>query len=234
MKTVGVLGGMGPLATVDFLNRLVKLTPVHKDQEHIKLIIYMNPQIPDRTRAIMKKGKSPTTELKKSLRLLENSGADFIVIPCVTVHFWLNEARKAVRIPVLDIVELVITNIKKKKGIKRVGILATTGTLSTEILQRPLLDLGYQVIIPEREIQKNLVMKTIYGIKKGKPNRKMKPLFRKSCTHLIKKGAQLIILACTELPILYSGFRSSIPILDINELLALETIKYAGKKAFRN
>ena len=136
-KTIGILGGMGPEATIDLFTKLVKSTKVKKDQDHLRILIDNNPKIPDRTLAIQKKGPSPIPRLIQSAKLLERAGADFIIIPCVTVHHFYDRLQERVDIPILHIVEETWKFIRTQlKGIHCIGVLATTGTIQTGLFQR--------------------------------------------------------------------------------------------------
>ncbi|MDO8955467.1 MAG: amino acid racemase, partial [Deltaproteobacteria bacterium] len=104
-KIIGILGGMGPAATIDLFTKIVKGTKVKKDQDHLRIMVDNNPKIPDRTLAIQRKGPTPLTQLVRSAKILENAGADFIVIPCVTAHYYYDSLQKRTKIPILHIVD---------------------------------------------------------------------------------------------------------------------------------
>jgi len=228
MKTVGVIGGMGPKATIDFLNKIISLTPAKKDQEHLRMIIDMNPQIPDRTEAIIGKGKSPLPELINSARRLELSGAHFIVIPCVTAHYWLDDIQRAIHIPLLSIIEASLERVKKEfSRVKKIGILATTGVIKSKIFNRAFVPAAYKIITPTSKEQLNYVMRGIYEIKAGKDPSKVKAIFLHACEHLIEKSAQLVIAGCTEISLAIAEEDIGMPLIDINETLAQQTIKFA-------
>lgn len=228
MKTVGVIGGMGPKATVDFLNKVIALTPVEKDQKHIKMIVYMNPEIPDRTEAIVGNGESPLQKLTAAAKFLEDAGVDFIVMPCVTAHYWLDEMKKSITIPILDIVELTLKKIKKEtREAKKIGILATTGAVQSKIFERVFEPAGYSIVIPGKDEMSNYLMKGIDEIKAGKDPQGVKSLFRHACDRLLKKSAEVIILACTEIPLSLTAADVKVPLIDVNEVLAHATVQFA-------
>jgi aspartate racemase len=228
MKTVGVIGGMGPKATIDYLDKVVLLTPAAKDQEHIKMIIFMNPQIPDRTEAIVENKKDIVTALVESARLLENSGVDFITIPCVTAHFWLEEIKNSVKTPILSMIEASLKKVREQ-AIKanNIGILATTGAIQTKIFDKVFELAGLNIIAPDNEIQENYVMQGVYDIKKGEDPEKLKSLFLNASQGLIENSAQVIIAACTEIPLCLKSSDISVPLIDISEALAEETVAFA-------
>lgn len=228
MKTVGVIGGMGPKATVEFLNKVISLTPAEKDQEHLNIIVYINPQIPDRTEAILKSRKNPVTALIDSAKLLENAGVHFIVIPCVTAHFWLKDIQNSVNIPILSLLEVILRKIKKQtEAAKNIGILATTGTIQSKIFDQILEPEGYKIIVPREDIQTNYVMKGIYDIKMGKAPEGVKSMFVSACKHLIENAAQIIIAACSEIPLSITGKDIQVPLIDVVEVLAEKTVRLA-------
>ncbi len=221
MKTIGVLGGMGPKATLDFLNKVIELQVVKKDQDYVPMIVYCNPQIPDRTDAICDAQESPAQALVDSAQVLEKSGAHVIVIPCVTAHYWLDLIQRSVSIAVLDSIKLCLTEIRKaKKPPTNIGILGTTGTLRARLFERVFEPEGCTVIVPDDEIQNRLVMKAVYDIKRGVSPMKVRSLLVDASNHLITKSAQAIIAACTEIPLSLQQTDVAVPLYDVNDLLA--------------
>lgn len=231
MKTVGVIGGMGPKATTDFLNKVIALTSAEKDQRHIKMIVYMDPTIPDRTEAIVGKGESPLQKLIGAAKFLEDAGVDFIVMPCVTAHYWLDEMQNSITISLLDIVGLVLEKIRKEtKETRKIGLLATTGAIQSKIFEKVFEPAGYTIVTPGKDEQSNYVMKGIDEIKAGKNPERAKPLFLHACDSLLKKSAELIILACTEIPLSLTAADVKVPLIDVNEVLAEATVRHASDR----
>src|SRR3989344_7239312 len=194
---VGIVGGVGPEASNKFCEFLIKYKKSKTDQENLTFLHYCNPKIPDRTDFIMGKGPNPTEELIKSCNLLKEAGADFLVIPCNTAHYFLPEVQRNTDIPILDMTKLLVKKIVDKyPKIKKVGILATTGSINTRIYQEYFNKVDVEVILPSLEDQENLVMKAIYGntgIKAGKkliPKKKLLIVANK----LIEEGAEAIVL----------------------------------------
>jgi len=133
-KIIGILGGMGPEATVDLFYKIIKLTPAEKDQEHLRIIIDNNPKIPDRTAAILGKGEDPLPALQETAQSLEKAGADFIIIPCNTAYYFLSSIQESVKIPILNMIEETAKETRKKiPPIKKVGLLASVGVYETKI-----------------------------------------------------------------------------------------------------
>ncbi|MBU4562061.1 amino acid racemase, partial [bacterium] len=158
-KIIGILGGMGPEATIDLFYKIIKFTPAEKDQDHLRIIIDNNPKIPDRTAAILGKGEDPLPALRESARNLEKAGADFIVIPCNTAHYFLSSIQKNVKIPVLNMIEEAASETQQRiPQIKKVGLLASIGTYKTEIYHQQFKKFNIEVIYPN-EKDKEEVMK---------------------------------------------------------------------------
>jgi aspartate racemase len=232
MKTVGIIGGMGPKATVDFLQKVISLTPAKKDQGHLKMTIAMNPQIPDRTEAILNKLDSPLPELTKSAKLLEESGVSFIVIPCVTAHVWLKEIQESIGVPIISLLDVTLNRVSKKgASIKNIGILTTTGTIQAKIFDNLFNPEGYTIIYPQEEIQDRFLMEGIYRIKAGNDPQESRRHFLRASEDLTKKGAQIIIAACTEIPLSITQADIAVPLIDVNHLLAEVTVQTALSKS---
>ncbi len=234
-KIIGILGGMGPEATIDLFTKIVKGTRVEKDQDHLRILIDNNPKVPDRTLAIQKKGPSPLPQLIRSAKILENAGADFIVIPCVTAHYYYESLKKKVKIPTLNLVEITVQYIKSRlKRISKVGLLATTGTIQAQLFQTSFSHTGLQLIIPTLEVQKKWVMEAIYGrrgIKTIGPSENSKRLILNASEKLIHQGAQAIIAGCTEVPLVLKEGDLSVPVIDPISILAGAAIEKAqGRK----
>jgi aspartate racemase len=234
-KIIGILGGMGPEATIDLFAKIVKGTRVKKDQDHLRILIDNNPKVPDRTLALQKKGPSPLPQLIRSAKILENAGADFIVIPCVTAHYYYKSLKRKAKIPILNLVEMTVQYIKNRlKRISKVGLLATTGTIQAGLFQTSFSHTGLQLIIPTPEVQKRWVMEAIYGrrgIKVIGASENSKRLILNASERLIHQGAQAIIAGCTEVPLVLKEKDLSVPVIDPISILAEAAIEKAqGRK----
>lgn len=230
-KIIGILGGMGPEATIDLFTKIVKKTEGRKDQDHLRILIDNNPKIPDRTLAIQGKGQNPLGQLVRSAKVLENAGADFIVIPCVTAHHYFGPLQERVNIPILHIVMETVKYVKSKlKGIHKIGLIATTGTIQTGLFQKAFSHTGIELILQDPETQKKWVMEAIYGkkgIKALGPTDHAKRLIRKASQGLIRKGARAIIAGCTEIPLVLKDGDLSVPVIDPISVLARAAIEKA-------
>ncbi len=225
MKTVGIIGGMGPEATLDLFYKIIKNTPAKKDQEHIHLIIDNYPQIPDRTQFILGKGENPLPYLLRSANLLENAGVDAICMPCNTAHFFVDDIRKNINVPFISIVESVLKDIKKnQRDAKRIGLLATEGTIAGNVYHRVFEKEGYTIIVPKVSVQKKL-MDVIYSVKAGRVKEKVNLL--QECIDNLSNEVDILIVACTEIPILIPYIKSSIPIIDATLSLAKSVVEFA-------
>lgn len=163
---LGILGGMGPEATADLYKNVVRLTPASKDQEHIPTVIFSLPQTPDRVASIMSGDTAIYAYLREGVQLLEKSGATCIAIPCNTVHYFYDYMDSQTDVPIIHMIKETVTEIKKEHpNIKRVGLLATSGTIKTRLYQNELEKRGYEIVVPDSAVITDNVMKAIYGIK---------------------------------------------------------------------
>lgn len=230
-KIIGVVGGMGPEATLDFFKKIIKNTEAKRDQDHLRVIIYNNPKIPDRTPAVLGEGKSIIPDVVKTAKSLEKAGASFIVIPCVTAHYFIDDFRKQVDVPIVSLVEELGREITDKySDMKKIALLATTGTIKGGHIQKRLEKLGLQVLVPTEDLQEKMVMEAIYGtkgIKAGYVNYENKEKFIKITKLLIEKGAEGIIAGCTEIPLVLKQNDIPIPLFDTTLILAKAAIREA-------
>ncbi|NIQ06728.1 MAG: amino acid racemase [Candidatus Korarchaeota archaeon] len=214
-KTLGILGGMGPEATIDFMEKVLNFTQAKKDQDHIRMVVVSDPKTPDRTNAILRGGESPVPWLKKNSRILENAGADLIAIPCNTAHYWLEEIRNSVDIPVLDMVKETAVYLKKR-NMKKVGLLSTTATAKLRLYQKQL-DF-WEVITPKNMKE---VMNAIKDVKAGRKKEAEKKLHRLH-SELLERGAESVIAGCTEIPLV---FPEGAALIDPTAILARKVVK---------
>jgi len=227
VRTVGVLGGMGPLATVDFMGKVIKRTPARCDQEHVPMLVHSVPQIPDRTAAILRGGEDPLPHLVRGAQKLESIGADFIAIPCNTAHNWHKGIQDSVKIPVLHIVDAAVDDIHER-GIEngRIGILATEGTIAANVYSDRLKTHGYTPVIPNAAEQK-VVSDGIAAVKAGDLE-KGRTHLKGIAKHLLDDGAKAIILGCTEIPVALEKEPTILEhSIDATDALARKTVAYS-------
>lgn len=229
-NTVGVIGGLGPMATVYFYDMIVRLTDAQTDQEHIDMVIANRATTPDRTDYIIGKSqKNPVHSLIKDAKKLETYGTDFLVITCNTAHYFYNEIQESVSIPVLNIIEETIKHAKNI-GHKKLGILATTGNIQTNLYQDMCKKYSIDFLVLDQNRQQD-IMDIIYkDIKSGK-NANMDK-FKMIVDYLKDNKCDGAILGCTELSILKNDNNLDNEFyIDSLEVLARETINKCGKIA---
>ena len=161
-KIIGILGGMGPEATADLYLRIIKATPAKRDQDHPRVIIYSNSKVPDRTAAILGTGLSPMPELIRAGKRLEEAGVDFIIIPCNTAHYFVDQLQKELRVPILHMIRLSAEAAHKAyPNVKKAGLLATDGTVKSGLYRIAYGEVDIEILEPAPEGQAD-VMKAIY------------------------------------------------------------------------
>ena len=227
-EPVGVLGGLGPAATVHFMHRVVALTDAHRDQDHVDLIVWQHGSIPDRSAFLLGHGESPEAVLVADAVALERAGARFIAIPCNTAVVWVEQMRAAVSIEVLDTVaETVDAARRAVPGLQRLGLLATDGTLLAGTYAAAAAAAGVELITPTPEVQRE-VMSIIYdGVKAGEPVPRER--FDAVVDHLRGQGAEAVALGCTELSVLYEDLGLDDPtVIDSIDALARRVVLRAG------
>lgn len=229
-QAVGVIGGVGPMATVYYMQRVIEMTKAGCDQEHINMLVFNDCDIPDRTAFITEKSPdNPLPVMVEDAKRLEAAGCEFVVIPCNTAHYFYDELEQAVEIPVVNIVEETIRYAKVRvQDLSCVGIMATTGTIVTGTYQKYAERAGLSFAVPDEDEQ-DLLMQIIYdGVKAGKPVPRAD--FDRVANHLRAKGAQCLILGCTELSVLKRDLPINDPdVLDSIDVLASETVRRSGK-----
>lgn len=227
-KKLGIIGGLGPLATAYFYELITKLTKVTRDQDHIEILIHSVPATPDRTAYIIGQSKeSPLPTLIKTGLDLSSWGADLIAIPCITAHYFHEELAKKIPIPIINLPH-EISHFIKEKGLTSVGIMATDGTINSHLFQKELLANHLIPIIPGKAMQAN-VMHLIYeNIKLGLPPEMDR--FYAVAEELKQNGAEIIILGCTELSLIKRDQNLSEEFLDAMEVLAKKSILGCGRK----
>ena len=233
---IGVVGGVGPAATVDFLGKIVRNTHARVDQEHLKLVVEQNPQIPDRTANLVAGGVDPTVALYAACKKLEASGADLIAIPCNTAHAFVDRIQPYLGIPIINMLRETIEHLRVAHAGKTIGLLATDGTVKSGIYQQAARAADLELIVPDAPFQKR-VMEAIYGpsgIKSGFTTGQCRDDFNRAVEHLVDdKGADVVILGCTELPLVAPGsgecriLGRTVAFVDPTEVLARKCISFA-------
>ena len=227
-KTIGILGGMGPLATADLFRKIVVMTKADSDNDHIRIFIDNNAAIPDRTAAILRGGKDPTEEMASALRNLEKCGADCVIVPCNTAHYFIPRLQEMSDIPILNMLEITAREAAKRFPGKKGAILATTGTLSTGLYDRALAAAGVDTVVPDEAQQKTLMYLIYDVVKASRPLREAAETWAGLLDELRGRGADYFILGCTELPILADNLDAPGPFIDPTSELAAAAIRFCG------
>lgn len=230
-KVIGVLGGMGPEATLALFKEIIEQTPVNREQDHIRVIIDSNPKIPSRPEAILGEGMSPVPMMVAGARSLERAGADFFIIPCVTAHYFLPRVTENVSIPVISILDVLVDYFNTVyPGIRNTGIFATSALLSTSLLQKTLSDHLINPIVPEKNEQ-DKVQNIITSIKLTSSNdgsrKRLRSELLSLTEQLLQRGAESICAACTEIPVLLKQVDMEVPFIDSIKILARAAINKA-------
>jgi aspartate racemase len=200
-KVLGVLGGMGPLASAQFMLRLTLLTPADRDQDHIPTVLWSDPRVPDRTRGRLQGGDDPLPWLLRGIAGLKHAGCGAIAIPCNTAHGWFDEMRDAAGLPILHIVDAAAADLHRlnlKPG--RIGIMGTQATLAMRLYQNRLGALGWDCITPDQSQMDRLVSPSIALIKANRVAETFAPL-AEVVNDLASRGASAVVLGCTEIPL---------------------------------
>lgn len=197
---LGVLGGMGPLATVDFLGKLIEETPAVHDAEHVPVVVYSVPQIPDRPAAILAGAESPLPAMLAGIRTLKRAGATLIAIPCNTAHYWYEDLAREAGVPVVHIADAACDSLAAQGlGASTVGLIGTRGTIAAGFFQQRIAARGMHVVLNAEADQSECVQPAIAAVKRNDLET-AHPLAVRACERLRAAGAQAIILACTEIP----------------------------------
>jgi len=226
-RRVGILGGMGPAATVDLMKKILEATPAMRDQDHVPLIVWNVPQIPERLAALRGEGPSPLPAMIDGARNLETAGATALAIACNTAHHWAEELSAAVRVPILHIAEVAVAALSVRKPRPRsVGLLATHGTLASGFYQRGLERHDLRWILPRPAEQAGGVDSAIAFAKSGRYE-EARAAFLRVARALLSRGADVLLLGCTELPLLSPGTDVEAQCLDPNSALARAIVRHS-------
>ena len=199
MSRIGVFGGMGPSATVDFLDKLVKLTPAARDQDHLPVIVASLPHTHDRSSAILGHGRDPLPQLLAGIEILNQAAVGVIAIPCNSSHHWFDEMSSSSKAPLLHIAKACVEAISPT-GVSRVAIFATRGALASGFYQRELRSRGVDFMLPDPEAGQKSVDSCIREIKAGHLEAGGQHL-TEACREAARQGATTAIMGCTEIPI---------------------------------
>ncbi len=235
-KQIGILGGMGPEATSELFRLIIKNTKAQNDQDHIPVLIVNNPKIPDRSLFILGKGPSPVNMMVEGALKLEQMGADFILIPCNTAHFFIKQIEEKIHVPIIDMIKETARYVLHKfPEIKRYGLLSTAGVYKTAIYEKVFEDIALEIINPDALYQQQN-MTAIYGNNGIKAGNKIVPrkILLQSVANLEESGAGAIISGCTEISLVLKQSYINIPLINPLKILAVKSIQLAGYSLSRS
>lgn len=228
MKKLGVIGGLGPIATAYFYELLIKMTEADRDQDHIEMIIFSKPSIPDRTEYILGRStESPVEPMIDIGKALVLAGVDYLAIPCITAHYFHDELTLGIGTPIIHIIRETVASLKEH-GIHTAGIMATDGTIHSGMFQRELMSQGIKPLVPSKECQAYVTELIYKDIKSNRPAQMDK--FRAVDEELKGMGAQVIILGCTELSLIKRDYEIGSGFIDAMEVLARCCVNLCGAK----
>ena len=223
---IGVLGGMGPLASAEFIVKLVQATPAQRDQDHFPITLDSSPQIPDRPAFIKGRGPDPMHAMTEVIRRLESAGCALIAMPCNTVHYWYDRLAGETELPIVHIADAVAQRLRELvPNARRVGVLGAFVTSRMGIYSYRLGD-QWEWIYPSDDALNNQVLPAVVAVKAGDLTRG-RELFMAAAQDLLKNRLDAMVLACTEIPVVLSQADIPIPIIDSTDALARHTVSVA-------
>ncbi len=225
---VGILGGMGPAATADLYMKIIAATPATRDQDHLHVVIWADPTVPDRSYALTQGGEDPTPWLLRGAAQLVAMGASFIAVPCNTAHAFFPAIERAITAPLIHMMDETATAVEiAYPSIERVGLLATTGTIASGLYQEWFATHHIEVVVPNDDLQERVVMSAIHRVKAGKTGRETTDLLVEAAVYLVDRGAEALIAGCTELPLVFRDGDASVPVIDPTAVLAAAIVRRA-------
>ncbi len=224
-KTVGVIGGLGPMATVTFMNSVLRLTPADSDRDHLHMIVDCNPKVPDVNASVLNIGPSAVAGLVEGARRLENAGAGFIVMVCNAAHVYEPELRRSISIPFVSMIEETMVKISSEfPRFENIGLLATNGCLQSDLYQKQLVGRGLRPVLQTADELARL-MRVLTRIRSGNLGEEQRNDILALIDALVARGAQTVILGCTEIALVDPVSGSDTPLIDPCATLAEATVK---------
>lgn len=223
-RLVGVIGGMGPEATVDFMARVIAATPAENDQDHIRMLVEHNPRIPSRQSAVRREGDDPGSVLASIAARLQIGGADFMVMPCNLAHAWTHEIESAVCIPFVSIIDETVSRALQSNEGGAIGLLTTPGCFAANLYQDALAG---QELVLQSDDELAAAMDYVRQIKAGDKSGEVAEGLRGLAGELVGRGARTLIAACTEFPLVLDGSMFTVPFISSTDVLAEKTVELA-------
>lgn len=226
-RIVGVIGGMGPDATIDFMSRVIDKTPASCDQDHVRMLVEHNPRIPSRQLATQEAGENPGPAIAEMAARLEASGADFIVMPCNAAHAWQEDVVAATKIPFVSIIDVSVSKaLQQIPDDGAVGILTTPACFAAGLYQQALAKAKREAVLQSPE-ELSEALSFIDRIKAGDKSEPVVTGLKELAEKLVSRGAKAIIAACTELPLVLDQSMFTIPLISSTDVLAERTVMLA-------
>ena len=227
-KVVGIIGGMGPEATVDFMRRLIAATPARDDSDHLHMLVDNNPKIPSRIATLIEgRGEDPAPVLCDMAKGLEAQGADFLVMPCNTAHYYRPVIARSVQIPFLDMVELSVQKLAATQPKpRRVGMLASPAVRLVGLYSERIEQAGLQALFPSPDCE-NRLLEVIKAVKAGQLGPQHRQDYADVGRTLVDAGADAFLIACTELSVIGPPDGVTGPVVDALDVLVEATIAAA-------
>ena len=226
-KVVGIIGGMGPDATVDFMSRVLRATPANSDQDHVRMVVEHNPGIPSRQLAMKGEGENPGPMIAAMAARLEAAGADFLVMPCNLAHAWQSDIRAATSIPFVSIVdESLLSALSRSDDQSAIGLMTTPGCFTSGLYQQALSDAGRPAIVqtPDELSETMLLVERIKG---GDQSNEVADGLKQLANRLVDRGAKVLIAACTEFPLVLTESMFNVAFVSSTDVLAKKTVALA-------
>ncbi len=225
---VGILGGMGPAATADLYMKIIAATPAARDQDHLHVVIWADPTVPDRSSALLHGDADPTPWLLRGATQLVAMSASFIAVPCNTAHAFFPAIERTITIPLMHMMDETASAVAlAHPSIARVGLLATTGTIASGLYQEWFAKHHIEVVLPNNDLQERSVMGAIHCVKAGKTGHDTTELLAEAAAYLVRRGAEALIAGCTELPLVFRDGDVSVPVIDPTRVLAEAIVRRA-------
>lgn len=226
-KTVGIIGGLGPLATVAFMNSLLEHTPTERERDHLHMIVDRNPKVPDINAAIRGTGPCAAAALVESAQRLETAGANLIAMVCNAAHIYEREVKQSISVPFISMIEEAITAIQADfPQCKQVGLLASNGCLHAELYQDALVRRGMSPLLQSADEQRQL-MRALTQIKSGDLGNEVRSEILSMINALVQRGAETIVLGCSEIALIGPNAGIDVPLIDPSIALARATVRAA-------
>jgi len=226
---LGILGGMGPAATVDFYQKLIEETPARRDQDHIPVVIWADPRVPDRAAALLGSGPDPSPMLRRGLDALAGAGCDLVVVPCNTAHAFLGHLASAAGLRLLSLIDTTVEDLAAE-GTQPVGLFATAGTLHARLYHEPFERHGIAVVTPSAEDQRR-VASVIAAVKAGSNGAEDAAVLAEVAARLVSRGAERLVAACTEVVLAVGDKSLGAPLTDPARILARRVVRLVADAA---